>query len=91
MTDQHSQQALYVDAVKNTMLGVVLPWLTMICPECGIDVLEDEVDAVDHHVMLGPFVIIGCEGYLVVNPNVVGIFRMNWHDWRGDANELPQT
>jgi hypothetical protein len=88
---QDPQQALYVDAVKNAMLGVVLPWLTTVCPECGLDLLEYGEEAQGDHVMLGQFVIVGCEGYLIVNPNAVGIFRMNWHDWRGDANELPQT
>jgi len=46
----------------------VQPYLSPICPECGhIPEPEDGI-----HIVLGA-VVISCEGYWVINPNVVGI------------------
>ena len=51
------------------------PYLSPVCPECG-HVPEREEGI---HVVVGAAaVVIGCEGYWVINPNVVGIPRPSW-------------
>lgn len=61
---------------------------TSTCPECGAD-FDSRVDAMSDndgaHVVLelsGDVfaVIVGCEGYWVVNPNLLGIHSPNWSD-----------
>jgi hypothetical protein len=52
---------------------------TMTCPECDdhVNLLHDS-----DHILWdgpgGPVLIIGCEGYWVINPNLVGIDSPNW-------------
>jgi len=50
------------------------PYPSPICPEC--DELPPPEDGV--HTVLGATVVVGCEGYWVINPNVVGIPNPNW-------------
>ncbi len=52
----------------------VAPYLSPICPEC--DELPPPEDGV--HLVLGATVAVGCEGYWVINPNVVGIPNPHW-------------
>lgn len=73
----------YCAAVVAAPLGTIAPWLTYECPEC-----EDSFSATDsysafaaEHATIGSFVIVGCEGAWVVNPNAVGIPTENWQDW----------
>jgi hypothetical protein len=70
-----------------------------VCPECGDEMLtpddyfndhviwvpdaldgSDELESGDHTV-----VIVGCEGYWVIDPAVAGIDSPNWSDWRADV------
>jgi hypothetical protein len=58
--------------------------LTTHCPECGTAFYSlDKAYADDEHIIIlttsdTPAVIVGCEGYFVVNPNEVGIPSPNW-------------
>lgn len=54
------------------------PWITDTCPECGEIAGEDD----GMHVRSDGVLAIGCEGYYVINPNVIGIDSPNWQDWR---------
>lgn len=47
------------------------------CPECGVEPSEVPEVASDHR-LAGPYVVVGCEGYYVVNPNLVGIPSPGW-------------
>jgi hypothetical protein len=49
-------------------------YLSPICPECGQIPEQGDGD----HVVLGAALVIGCEGYWLINPNAVGIHRSNW-------------
>lgn len=60
-------------------------WMSDICSEC-CEPVEQFGYAEDSHVFLEreestPVVLIGCEGYLMINPNVLGIIKPNWQDW----------
>lgn len=63
----------YLRAVMNAPLATIAPWVTTECPECcGVEGYENL------HTMIGKIVLIGCEGYFVINPNAVGIDSPNW-------------
>jgi hypothetical protein len=63
-------------------LDVARRWLTTVCPECG----EDQTGQDDgSHVMVGGWVAVGCEGYHVINPAVVGQGTGGWNDWTEDV------
>lgn len=72
----------------------VRPYLTDRCPECGekiVGVMDDGThtwvsSGLDPSTGEGPstYVVMGCEGYLVINPTVVGLPRDNWQDWTTD-------
>ena len=79
------QRAEHADRERTAYLAAVIralmrrdptlePYLSPICPECN-EIPEQE-DGI--HIVLGAVVVIGCEGYWVINPNVVGIHRPNW-------------
>jgi hypothetical protein len=82
--------ATYVLAVVTAHESGSIPTgaLTTVCPECGET--SNEFDSF-HTVMSvnpgpeltssGVYIIIGCEGYWVVNPNLVGIVSKTWTDW----------
>jgi hypothetical protein len=77
--DARTAKALteYLAAVMRAMMRSdtrVAPYLSPICPECGQ--LAGPEDGV--HIVLGAVVVVGCEGYWVINPNVVGIPSPNW-------------
>ena len=69
-------------------------WLTARCPECEeipqgtraeVVVVAEGTHA---HVMMGGFVVLGCEGYWVINPAVLGLdTRNSWHG--GDGEDPP--
>lgn len=79
----HSSSANdYVDAVREAfsqgdsfLMDELNP--PMRCPECGRKPSAEPLEA-RHHRMIGPYVIVGCEGYFTVNPNLVGIPSKNW-------------
>lgn len=81
--DDIEQTAAYVTAVAQAMrsnapLG---RWLTMHCTECGTAPGQDD----DEHVIIDGYVIIGCEGYWIVNPATVGFDLEGWDDWTEEA------
>jgi hypothetical protein len=55
--------------------------LTNTCPECGVDLQDDDAD-IEHLIITltsdTTAVVVGCEGYFVINPNLVGIDAPNW-------------
>jgi hypothetical protein len=53
----------------------VTPYLTRICPECDEEPARSRWP---HTVDVNGFVLVGCEGYWVVDPNVLGLDRPNW-------------
>jgi hypothetical protein len=77
--DARTAKALtdYLAAVMRAMMRNdprLAPYLSPICPECGqLAGAEDGM-----HIVLGAVVVVGCEGYWVINPNVVGIASPNW-------------
>lgn len=86
------KERAYVAAVQsmieahadNEDASPIFPWLTTRCPECDeshADAAQKDAFEADHY-MIGQAVIIGCEGYSIINPNVIGIDRPNWQDWK---------
>jgi hypothetical protein len=77
--EAHANQDLtaYLAAVVAAMTGHdprIAGYLSPTCPECG-----QHADAQDGaHVVLGAAVVAGCEGYCVIDPNVVGIPKPHW-------------
>jgi hypothetical protein len=67
----------YLGAVIRAMIRSdprIARYLSPICPECGrLAATEDGV-----HIVLGSVVVVGCEGYRVINPNAVGIPDPDW-------------
>ncbi|WP_063729021.1 hypothetical protein [Streptomyces sp. RTd22] len=78
----------YLDAVRQTPLGRIEPYLSSVCRDC-----DGQVDSSNlaGHVMIGSHVVICCEGYFMVDPNVVGIPSPNWSDWREKAESNPKS
>jgi hypothetical protein len=71
------QRTAYLAAVIRALMRhdtTVQPHLSPICPEC--DEVPEPEDGL--HVVLGAAVVIGCEGYWVIDPNLVGIHRPTW-------------
>lgn len=63
-------------------------YLTTMCPECDAQPGSE----FDHHVLsLDGHVLIGCEDYFVVNPNLVGLNRPLWDDWTIRPTTPPLT
>lgn len=70
-----AQAALHMDLIPSQ-------YLTTTCPECGDEVTND----ITAHVVIidreeTQFVIVGCEGYWVINPEIIGMDREGWSDW----------
>jgi hypothetical protein len=80
----------YLRRARQADPSVLAPWRTPTCPECGATPGGDGLvvaDSGDHaHVVLRGAVILGCEGYFVVDPAAVGLDRGQWEDWRGDLD-----
>lgn len=69
----------YVKAALHALAAgdpTIAPWLTDRCPECG-----DRPADPAHHVLYQSLVLVGCEGYHVINPNALGLDAPNWCDW----------
>jgi hypothetical protein len=69
--------------------------LTTRCPECDVIPTpclvcdSDECDGAGvAHGMVGEYVVIGCEGYYVVDPNLVGIDSPNWQPVEAEEDDV---
>lgn len=85
----------YLRHVAVVMPSVLEPFAATHCPECGQQVTGAAGAAyvtVDDgawgHVVIGESVVLGCEGFFVVDPAVVGVPRGNWEDWREPGHGL---
>jgi len=71
----------------------IAPWRTGACPECGRAVAEEGLsfddDGAAAHVTIRGAVVLGCEGYFVVDPAEVNLDRGLWQDWRETPAALP--
>lgn len=54
------------------------------CPECEETVPESDNDQEWPHRYANGILVVGCEGYFVVSPSIVGIDCPNWLDWTQD-------
>lgn len=59
----------------------VLKWATNICPECGEEISEENGNE-ESHILFWGNVLIGCEGYWVIDPNSLKINSPNWEPWK---------
>lgn len=62
------------------------PYLTNRCTECNeiIDIFDGDgghAVVTDGQDGTGAYVVIGCEGYWLINPNLVGFRNLQWQDW----------
>ncbi len=63
----------------------VIEYLTEICPECECEPSDDS----PWHIVYAGFVLVGCEGYYVINPNILpGFAAPNWHDADGNLSRI---
>jgi len=61
-------------------------WQSVACAECGrIPNINDDAP---HVLDADGYVLIGCEGYHQVNPNVLGLEKPNWSDWHEEIGGL---
>ena len=56
------------------------------CPECDRNVPEDCDDSEFPHRYAAGVLVVGCEGYFVVDPNLMGFNMPAWLDWQ--TNDL---
>lgn len=75
----------YVEAVDLALqAGTLDTPLTTRCPECDGDFTDIDVARADElHILVATTadtvaVVVGCEGYFVIDPNLVGIDAPNW-------------
>ncbi|WP_188186939.1 hypothetical protein [Nonomuraea sp. SYSU D8015] len=88
MNDRDEAQARYVAQVRKVLSNpgwaeAIAPWLTSRCSECGQEPALDP-----DHVVIPPYVVVGCEGYHMVNPVALGLQdarTSSWIDWREPA------
>jgi hypothetical protein len=78
----------YLRRVRAAGLATLTPWRTRRCPECGDLVTGDGLvtggaEGEFAHVVIGGAVVLGCEGFFVVDPAALGMDPGQWQDWRG--------
>lgn len=84
--------AMYLMGVEGALEEERVPdrYLTNVCPECGDTIDTWDAATRDVHVVTNTAndgdpkvyaVVVACEGYWVINPEVVGLPRDNWQDW----------
>ena len=85
----------YTEAVADAIItGKLSGPFTTTCPECGSDFADsDEAYEDTEHIIVtltsDTFaVIVGCEGYFVVNPNLVGFDSPNWSNESALGDEV---
>lgn len=104
--------AMYLMGVEGALEDGRIPakYLINTCPECGSTFTTWTDATSDLHIVINIAndwepkkyaVIVGCEGYWVINPEVVGVDASNWEDWTdlggdpvcvcGPAGDRPAT
>lgn len=84
--------ASYLVGVEGALEEERIPakYLTNVCPECGDRITTWDQATRDVHIVSNTAnygepkvyaVIVACEGYWVINPEVLGLPRDNWQDW----------
>jgi hypothetical protein len=75
----------YAEAVLAAIVaGKLSGPFTTVCPECGDDFADADAAYADHeHIIVALTsdtfaVIVACEGYFVVNPNLIGMDSPQW-------------
>lgn len=63
----------YLTALNQAPFQDLAPYLTPICPDCD---REPEPDGT--HRLLHGWVVVGCGGYFVVDPNQIGLSLPGW-------------
>ncbi len=58
--------------------------LSRVCPECGANTETMTSEQDEAHRMVDGWVVVGCEGYYLCDPALVGLDRGQWTDWRRD-------
>jgi hypothetical protein len=65
-------------------------WITDVCTECGSQVDDmDEDHAVDELEDGTQVLLVGCEGFFFINPNLIGMSALNWQDWTVEEEPKP--
>ncbi len=67
----------------------IRPWLTGTCPECGC--APNNTDTEITHQVIGDYVVLGCQGLMVINPNAVAIFMPHWQNWAADTDVIERA
>jgi hypothetical protein len=81
----------YLRRVRYADPATLAPWRTRVCPECegvitGDGFVPDEATGGEFaHVVVDGSVVLGCEGYFVVSPAVLGLDPGQWEDWQSPA------
>ena len=80
-----------VEYVKAVIKGInelnpdIVPYMTTTCTEC--DALG--IKRPDDHCLFAGMVIIGCEGYWLINPAIVlDNYKREWYDWTKGIDQL---
>jgi len=81
----------YLRRVRLARPAAVAPWRTGTCPECGGRVhggglVPAGPGGAEAHVLIRGAVVLGCQGYPIVDPAAVGLDRGEWEDWRGSLD-----
>jgi len=82
----------YAARALNTLVNApadLAAWCTERCPECDVrmefaeSVAPPLLWAFKDHLMIGPLVVVGCQGYWVISPDAVGMpgDQNGWDDW----------
>jgi hypothetical protein len=97
--DRFPQIIAYAATVDvSIQAGRINPPLTTRCPECDSDFADlDEAHEDTDHIIITTTsdttaVVVACEGYFVIDPNLVGIDSPNWSNWMDNVSggTLPQ-
>lgn len=88
MTKITARDAIYLAAIANYKGEIPEKYLRDFCPECG-----EENPTTDYHVKMNlknpngyilerdDIIVIGCEGYQMIPPHILGIHCPGWDDW----------
>jgi hypothetical protein len=73
------------EAIETPATDLSAYGLRQVCTECGehVEAMTESERAA--HVIVEPFerwIVVGCEGYWLVDPAAVGLDRGHWQDWR---------